>query len=113
MIRDTNGNAGGRLDRWILVLSPSNLEGDDVSEAIEAELSLRQGAIYETRKMLPVSLARASALKSWKCRLQGWPWDLAKDYRKRGITDFSKWKAHDAFETLLQDLQSTWTPAPE
>jgi hypothetical protein len=62
------------------------------------------------RRIFPIRLVGLGAIQSWDCRAPRTGRDYAKEILKYHVSDFTKWKDHDAFEAafarLIKDLEA-------
>jgi hypothetical protein len=94
-------------ERLLLILSQASM----ASEWVKTEIAkARQREVKEERRVLfPVRLVEFETLRDWECFDADTGKDSAREVRQYFITDFSRWKDHDAyqqaFDRLLRDLK--------
>ncbi len=96
-------------DKLLLVLSEHSM----ASEWAATEMHrARQRELKEGRRVLfPIGLVPLEDIRQWTCFDADTGRDAVREIREYGISDFSNWKDHDAFEAgfqrLLDDLAGT------
>lgn len=95
-------------ERLLLVLSEQSMQSEWVFTEIRKALKVEKKE--GRRKLFPIRLVDFEKIKEWELFDADSGRDLAVEIRSYFISDFSKWKHHDAFEKafekLLKDLRA-------
>jgi hypothetical protein len=95
-------------DKLVVVLSKESIQSEWVQQ--ELRRARRAELRDKRRKLFPIRLVDFEALQEWECQDSSTGSDLAEEIRQYFISDFTRWKEHDAFERefarLLRDLKA-------